>query len=493
MYEEEYVLDALVHLSMGWISFRYAERFLRRKQESRRRSLLLWMAAYALGQLLYGRLAEAYPLYDRFTHAIPCLLLLGVLQHLFFEKNLPRQAFLLASFLAGWEILRFAVSPLAHGIFGLWSPFWGWLLESLAAKELMPMDALTEYMVILNRAAIFSVLFLCRGIQLGVFCLYLRTIGTHFIGMDEELKAQEIWFLLTPCITVLAIDLTLRLMAYSVDNSALMLIYDRVPETLLLLPVVSLLLLGMVVSSVILFRGLVQFKDEEKKRLLLENSVADVHRQMERLQDIYGDMRGLRHDLRAHIANLVSYVRNRSNGSSKEEGTELDSYLAGMERTLARLDFSDRTGNPITDVILHQIRQQCKRKNISFTSSFRYPQQGDFDVYDMSVILNNALQNAVEGCETAAGKREIELSSFEKGSLFFLEIRNDFGGQLSWEEDAELPATTKAEKRMHGIGLENIRRAARKYRGDIEIQVTDTPVCRQFHLTVMLYRKEDED
>ena len=107
------------------------------------------------------------------------------------------------------------------------------------------------------------------------------------------MTGQESWFLLIPCITVLCIDLTMRLMAYSVDNSALMIIYERVPETLVLLPVVSLLLLGIVVSSVILFRGVIQSKDEERKRLLLENRVADVQHQIEDLQDIYGDMRGI--------------------------------------------------------------------------------------------------------------------------------------------------------------------------------------------------------
>ncbi len=305
--------------------------------------------------------------------------------------------------------------------------------------------------------------------------------------MDTEWKSQEIWYLLTPCITVLCIDLTMRLMAYSVDNSALMIIYERVPETLVLLPVMSILLLGIIVSSVILFRGIVQVKDEERKRMLLENRMADVHRQIEDLQDIYGDIRGLRHDLRNHIANLTSYMRNRS----IEADRELEAYLDGMENTVARLDFTDRTGSPMLDVILHQIRQQAKRKNISFAVEFHYPEKASFDIYDISVILNNALQNAVEACEKLEGERRIDLRSYERGSLFFLEIENDFEGELVWEKNTDLPSTTKEEKRMHGLGLDNIRRCARKYRGDIEIRVMEKEKRRVFQLTVMLYRKGD--
>ncbi len=489
MYEEEYVLEAVVYMLTGWMGFEYSEQFLHRKYENRRKAMLLWLAAYLAGQILYERFIEAYPLYDRFTHIVPYLILLPLLQYFFFERNLPRQAFVIASFVAGWEILRFAVSPLAHAILSLWSPFWGWLLETLAAKDIMDIESLTENMVILNRAAIFLILGICRGLQLGIFYLYLRLIGKYFIGMDNDWKAQESWYLLTPCITVLCIDLTMRLMAYSVDNSALMIIYDRVPETLVLLPVMSILLLGIVVSSVILFRGIVQFKDEERKRMMLENRIVDVHRQIEDLQDIYGDIRGLRHDLRNHIANLASYMRNRS----MDHDRELDSYLDGMETTVARLDFTDRTGSPMLDVILHQIRQQAKRKNISFLVDFHhYPENAPFDVYDISVILNNALQNAVEACEKISGERIIELRSYEKGSLFFLEIENDFDGKLIWENDDDLPSTTKAVKQMHGLGLDNIRRCARKYRGDVEIRTEERGNRNVFQMTVMLYRKEKE-
>ncbi len=489
MYEEEYLLGAIVYILIGWLSFKYSETFLHRKYDNRGRALLLWIAAYTVGQVLYERITEVYPLYERFTHVVPYLILLPLLQHFFFEKNISRQAFVAASFVAGWEILRFAVSPLAHAILGIWSPLWGWMLETLAMKEIMPVDELTEYMVIVNRAAIFIILGICRGVQIGILYIYLRLIGKYFINMDNEWKAQESWYLLTPCITVLCIDLTMRLMAYSVDNSALMLIYERVPETLVLLPIMSILLLGIVVSSVILFRGIVQFKDEERKRMLLENRMEDVHRQIEDLQDIYGDIRGLRHDLRNHIANLSSYMRNRSIG----DDMEMESYLNGMENTVARLDFTDRTGSPMLDVILHQMRQQARRKNISFTVDFHYPEKAPFDVYDISVILNNALQNAVEACEKIEGQRNMELRSYEKGSLFFMEIENDFDGQLIWEKDDDLPVTTKAEKQMHGLGLDNIRRCARKYRGDVEINAIGKDGRKVFQMTVMLYRKEDDD
>lgn len=484
---EEYVLDGILHLLNGFLSFRYSESFLKGTYENRKQALLLWVSAYTVGQMLYGSFMESYPLYLQFSHILPYFILLGVLQFVWFEKNISRQVFSIASFTAGWEILRFTASPLAHALLGIWNPFWEWSIHALVAQGWISMELLMEFMEAANRAALLVVLIICRGMQLGVFYMYLNLITKNFVDIGYRLNVRENGFLLMPCMAILCIDLTLRLMAYSVDNSALMLIYDRVPETLLLLPAASLFLLGFVVSSVILFRGLIDGKEEERKRLLLENRVSEIHAQMGELDRIYSDMRGLKHDLRAHIASIAAYVRNRLG----EDAGELSPYLDGMEDTVARLDFADRTGNPLTDLILHQFRQQAKRKQIDISFVFHYPQNGVFDVYDMSIILNNALQNAMEACGNATLSPYISLRSYEKGSLFFLEVENNFAGALIWKPDSDIPATTKEETALHGIGLDNIRRTARKYQGDIDICIIEKEHDQVFQLTVMLYRKNE--
>ena len=422
MYEEEYVLDTLVHAANGYFSFRYTEFFLPKKYTRRRRALILWSALYILVQTFYGNIIAPYPLYDRFFHVLLQFALLLALQTLFFAKDAPRQAFALVSFGVGWEILRFVVSPLAYVLLDVWSHIWEWLINSVINYALIAPDLLQEYMSATNRIALIVVLTGCRAIQLAVFYIYLRLIGKNMPDADYELGKRESYFLLLPCAAVFCIDLTLRLMAYSVDNSALMLIYDRVPETLVLLPAGSLLLLGFVVSSVILLRGLAEGKDEERKRLFLENQVTEIQTQIKELDSIYSDIRGLKHDLRAHVAGIAAYLRNRF-GADENTG-DLSSYLRGMENTVAELDFTDHTGNSLTDVILHRFRQQARQKNIDVTFAFRYPPGNNFGVYDVSIILNNALENAVEACGKVAENPYISLRSYEKGNLFIVAFFN---------------------------------------------------------------------
>lgn len=63
-----------------------------------------------------------------------------------------------------------------------------------------------------------------------------------------------------------------------------------------------------------------------------------------------------------------------------------------------------------------------------------------------------------------------------------IEISNSFSGSLKWDEERELPVTSKEKTEGHGYGLSNIRMVARKYAGDIAIDVKKNEFC----LSVML-------
>ena len=456
------ILDALVSLAAGVISFIYAEKFLSRRFDDRRRALIIWVTVYATEQVAVSELTTYFSPYDRFIIILPQILILFVLTEKFFARDLAREIFVIVSFAAGWDILRFIASPLAHVILSAWSPIWAEIFNSLIQRYPARTNDVIFAMELVNRAFIFITLTICRAVQFAVLIKYLRVIAKNFNRRDYELKLRDSLFLVLPCVTVSVIDVTVRLTAFSQNNGAMFLIYDREPATILLLPLVSLSLLGVIISSVIQFQNLIRYKDEEQKRLLLENRAVEVQREIDELNEIYGDIRGLRHDLRNHIANIAALVRGNA---------DVENYLRGMTATVERLDFADKTGNPITDIILHRVRQRALKKNIRFDAAFTCAK--NFDVYDVAIILNNALENSLEACE-----KFISIRSYNRGNLFFIEIENDFNGCI--EKDF---ATTKADKNLHGLGLKNIRRCAQKYLGDIDI-ITDENI---FKLTVMLY------
>ncbi len=477
---EEILLEVLVALVKGTLALAYAGGFLEERAFPQRRRRLLWCILYTAGELLWSWMASWE---SRLNYAgfLPLGLLLYSLQTRFFVRDFWREIFVTASFVAGWEILKFTASPLAFLLFSVLGGIMEWLihqdffLQAVNGSLLTAMDMIWRFLQI-------AVLFLARALQLILFGSYLRFIKKRFVRRDYPLRFPESLFLLLPCFTVLGLALTLRLMLIPEESGVPGILYDRAPITTLLLPLISVLLLGVMAEAVMLFQHLAEARDEEQKRLLLENRVSEVQREVEEVQDIYADIRGLRHDLRKHLACLAALPR------SAVENGEWAGYIDRMSATVERMDFAYQTGNPILDVILHQNAQRAKKKGIGFTAAVVFPAGTDIDAYDLGVILNNALQNAMEAAEKVDGSKEIEIRTYQKRSLFFLEVENDFVGSFMPPPEGELPATTKQDKVLHGLGLTNIRRCARKYQGDLDIEVKEREGRKRFCLTVMLYR-----
>ena len=105
------------------------------------------------------------------------------------------------------------------------------------------------------------------------------------------------------------------------------------------------------------------------------------------------------------------------------------------------------------------------------------------------MILNNALENAIEACGRGEGEKQIRLRSFVRGCLFFIEVENDFAGNIVMEKESGLPVSSKGNGKLHGIGISNIQRCARKYKGDIDIAISETGGRKKFSLTVMMNGK----
>ena len=109
-------------------------------------------------------------------------------------------------------------------------------------------------------------------------------------------------------------------------------------------------------------------------------------------------------------------------------------------------------------------------------------------MYDISVILSNALQNALEACgQVSAGA--VEVRSYQRGGLYFIEVTNDFAGALQWEQGTEFPVTSKQDKSRHGLGLTNIARCAEKYQGTVDIEIKGKSGRKRFLLAIMLYQR----
>lgn len=219
---------------------------------------------------------------------------------------------------------------------------------------------------------------------------------------------------------------------------------------------------------IILYQDLKRRQTEEKQYALLAGQAADMARHVREVEKLYGHIRSLKHDMGNHMMVLEGLYQN----NEKEEAKR---YVEKLRKQLGENALSVQSGNPVTDVILTEKKKAMEEKGISFLCDFHYPQEEAPDAFDISVILNNALTNAIEASEKeiSRGKREqtVMLSSYGRKNVFMIEIKNSFAGTLPMGGD-RLPASTKAGE-GHGFGLANIRKVAGKYCGDVEIECRD--------------------
>lgn len=466
-----------MYLADSVLSVIYTRSFLKEKY-GKRIVLAVWVMVYYLIQILVFRIWDDEVPVGKVMGIILNVCILLFMQSVFFQKNIQKQFFITLSFVAGTETVKYMFVTFDIVLSG-----WGSkVLEYLLAKEII--NTVEKAMVGIK---------VCNAV-IEVSCVlfytlllnrYLLFISRKYVKKDYPIQTHENAFLLVPCIAALSISVIIRLIISFLNSGMKIIIYEAVPSTKFWLPVVGVLLLSDIIACVILFQRQIQYHEETGKRALLENQVRQMQKEIAEIQDIYTDMRGLRHDMRSHLANISLLVKGAAD--SMEE--ELESYIGKMEETVSRLDFTCQTGNPITDIIIHQKGQEAEKKQIPFQVDFTYPYKLPIDVYDIAVILNNALENAIEACDRAEGERQIRLRSYVRGNLFFIEVENDFTGDIVMDKESGLPVSSKGKGKLHGIGISNIQRCARKYMGDIDIAISETGGRKRFSLTVMMNGK----
>ena len=466
-----------IHLADSALSCLYTRSFLKGKYGKGTVSAV-WGAAYFFIQISVFEILDGRFSVNEVIGMLLNICVMLFMQFLLYAKDIQKQLFVAFSFVAGKETVKYIASVFSNVFARLWNKTFHFLMER---RVLNTADEMNFWVGI---SAIVTAVICTLFYALPLFA-YLFMISKKFVKKDYMLQTHENVFLILPCIAALCISVTMKMMVISVENGMTVMIYNTVPATQFWIPIICILLLSAIVASVVLFQKLVQYNEEAGKRAMLENQMRQMQREIAEIQDIYTDMRGLRHDIRSHLSNISLLVKSTA-GSVNEE---LENYMGKMEETVKKLDFAYQTGNPMTDIIIHQKGQEAEKKQIQFQADFVYPHKLSIDVYDIAIALNNALENAIEASCKAEGIKEIKLHSYVKGSLFFLEIENDFGEEIVIEEASGLPVSSKGKGNMHGIGISNIQRCAQKYKGDIDIVISDRNGRKKFSLTVMMNGK----
>ena len=251
-------------------------------------------------------------------------------------------------------------------------------------------------------------------------------------------------------------------------------VWNNHPEDNLWLFISRVVSLVTVITTIGMYQNLKKKQFEEKTNVLLQEQIENTKQHISEVEKLYGNIRALKHDIGNHIVVLENLLL-------KNEKDEFEKYLAELKVTCEDSMMEIKTGNPVTDIIIMQKQREAEEKGIDFKCNFMYPVKTNINAFDISVILGNALTNAIEGVEECVNPY-ISVSAYRKKNAYMLEVTNSIKNRVEIDTETGLPETIKKDNSNHGFGLINIRKVAQKYYGDIDINQTETT----FTLTVML-------
>ena len=340
-----------------------------------------------------------------------------------------------------------------------------WLTVAMAARL---DDLVTKALVFRNMSA--EKVWLQYGLYVGtrvldlVLCIAfiavaIGLINKAYIYKKDEMSIKEMVMLIIPSlvgVTGYGI-LQYYLMIYERDTGKNLIdtyaFYGALSFLHYLISIVAILVV------IVMFQNWKEMQEEQRGQELVLNQISDMKKHIGEVEKLYRDIRSMRHDMGNHIQTLEHLVAH----NNMDDATE---YLEHLKNEWDEVSPKIKTGSPVIDVILMEKLREAKERQIRFLSDFHYPQNTKLNAFDLSVIMNNALNNCMEN--VSGDDPYISISSFRKNSIFMITIKNSFEGQLHFG-DSDLPETTKSG-REHGMGLNNIRRVARMYMGDISLE-----------------------
>lgn len=194
---------------------------------------------------------------------------------------------------------------------------------------------------------------------------------------------------------------------------------------------------------------------QQRENLVMSNIIENQRVQYDNFRDSVNYINSVCHDLKKRIKALQGKI-------SEEE-------LSDMKNALALYNSRFKTGNEVLDMVLYQCRIVCDKHHIRLTCMADGQAVAFMEKNDLYTLLMNALSNAIEASQKVedAGKRLISLTVRRQNALLEIQCANYFDGKVERNGEGALE-TTKADGRLHGLGMRSMRYVAGEYEGVVE-------------------------
>lgn len=194
------------------------------------------------------------------------------------------------------------------------------------------------------------------------------------------------------------------------------------------------------------------------------------------------ETRKARHDLRQHLTVVQSYL-------DQDDKIGLTKYIKSYQNSLPFDIIEYFCANDVVNAIVNYYATQARNIGINFTANVMYPNNCLVSDIDITVLLGNLLENAVEACKRELSDQTfIKLRMKQRGqATLFILIDNTCRTPISFEKGT--PLSSKREGM--GIGILSIRDIAARYNGTVQFEQQKDVFYASVRLTLMQSKDEN--
>lgn len=246
-------------------------------------------------------------------------------------------------------------------------------------------------------------------------------------------------------------------------------------------------LVVIVICSTMIFINIIFFvlfktiKNETEKLINFKNETAHFEFQQKYYEDQIEkahEARGLWHDMKNHIISMKLLIENKAYG-------ELNQYLLQLDGLLEAVEIQNMSGNPVIDGILNNKLRVAIDKNIDFDYSILVPERIQVGNVDLSIILGNILDNAIEACVRDSKRidpKSIKLFINHNDNNLLIRVENTVDEETIRQVDGIFISSKNKKISRIGYGISNVNRVLERYHGHMLTEVIDN----RFMCTIVL-------
>ncbi len=299
-----------------------------------------------------------------------------------------------------------------------------------------------------------------RTIILILFCLCAKFIlSKPFLSASKYIKSWAVYSLF-PLLLNFSCTMTMNISKSQFSPTMI-----RVPYIGYIYPQQIWYYLILFVSIVITYYFIADiifnFQKSHDAQELNRNFAMQINglsRQIENYNTSELSMKIVRHDLKHHFNNIDSLLKSG-------QYNEAQQYIENMQTELTKIKVEKFCNNPVVNSVLSVTAQRAKEENIILKMDINIPEKISIKPLELSVVLSNALENAINATRKVTDREKIISVVFiTLNDKMIFKVSNPYTGKINFDSN-HIPLNNEDG---HGYGTKSILAFCKRYNSIID-------------------------